>query len=120
MKTIALAVAVAIAALCAAYRAIKPKPIPDIPYNKDAAGKLFGDVSEMMGYVMRTKRIFVSLSHSQFIYHTTDPSVLAHVTHHPPSKPHRSGLHQTRRPAMGRGDRPLREPGYSAPTDQGL
>lgn len=41
------------------YRAALPKPIPGIPYNKGAAGKLFGDVPEMMGYVMRTKRIFV-------------------------------------------------------------
>lgn len=41
------------------YRAALPKPLPDIPYNHDAAGKLFGDVPEMMGYVKRTKRIFV-------------------------------------------------------------
>lgn len=43
------------------YRAALPKPLPDIPYNHDAAGKLFGDVPEMMGYVKRTKRIFVSV-----------------------------------------------------------
>lgn len=41
------------------YRAALPRPLADIPYNKDAASKLFGDVPEMMGYVMRTKRIFV-------------------------------------------------------------
>jgi hypothetical protein len=46
--------------LYAGYRAILPKPLPGIPYNHDAAGKLFGDVPEMMAYVMRTKRIFVS------------------------------------------------------------
>lgn len=46
-------------ALYMAYRRILPKPIPDIPYNKDAAAKMFGDVPEMMGYVMRTQRIFV-------------------------------------------------------------
>ncbi|KAL1617767.1 hypothetical protein SLS56_010831 [Neofusicoccum ribis] len=34
-------------------------PLPDIPYNKDAASKLFGDVPEMMAYVKRTQRIFV-------------------------------------------------------------
>lgn len=46
------------------YRAALPKPLPDIPYNHDAVGKLFGDVPEMMGYVKRTKRIFVSPSMS--------------------------------------------------------
>ncbi len=47
--------------LYAGYRAVLPKPLPGIPYNKDAASKLFGDVPEMMSYVMRTKRIFVGL-----------------------------------------------------------
>lgn len=42
------------------YRAILPKPLEGIPYNRDAADKLFGDVPEMMGYVLKTKRIFVS------------------------------------------------------------
>uniref|UniRef100_A0A8H7N0V3 Cytochrome P450 n=1 Tax=Bionectria ochroleuca TaxID=29856 RepID=A0A8H7N0V3_BIOOC len=55
----AIAVGIAIVAMYMAYRAILPKPLPNIPYNQDAAGKLFGDVPEMMGYVMRTKRIFV-------------------------------------------------------------
>lgn len=41
------------------YRAALPKPLPGIPYNQDAAGKLLGDVPEMMGYVKRTQRIFV-------------------------------------------------------------
>ncbi|PTB62146.1 cytochrome P450 [Trichoderma citrinoviride] len=45
-------------ALYMTYRRILPKPIPDIPYNKNAAAKVFGDVPEMMGYVMRTRRIF--------------------------------------------------------------
>ncbi|KAI9148789.1 Cytochrome P450 monooxygenase TRI13 [Paramyrothecium foliicola] len=49
-------------ALFLAYRAIIPKPLADIPYNKDAATKLFGDIPEMMGYVMRTKRIFCWLT----------------------------------------------------------
>ncbi|KAL7900613.1 cytochrome P450 [Trichoderma sp. SZMC 28014] len=49
-------------ALYMAYRRILPKPIPDIPYNKDAAAKMFGDVPEMMGYVMRTQRIFCWLT----------------------------------------------------------
>ncbi|KAL1615347.1 hypothetical protein SLS54_009128 [Diplodia seriata] len=44
------------------YRAALPKPLPGIPYNKEAASKLLGDVPEMMGYVRRTKRIFCWLS----------------------------------------------------------
>lgn len=55
----ALALGIVSIALYVTYRAILPKPLPDIPYNKDAVGKLFGDVPEMMRYVMRTKRIFV-------------------------------------------------------------
>lgn len=43
------------------HRAVLPKPLEGIPYNKDAAKKLFGDVPEMMGYVMRTKRVFVGV-----------------------------------------------------------
>lgn len=54
-----LLVAVSAIGLYILYRAALPKPLEGIPYNKDAADKLFGDVPEMMGYVMRTKRIFV-------------------------------------------------------------
>ncbi|KAF3769026.1 cytochrome P450 [Cryphonectria parasitica EP155] len=39
-----------------------PKPLAGIPYNRDAAQKLFGDVPEMMGYVIKTKRIFCWLT----------------------------------------------------------
>ncbi|KAI0146267.1 cytochrome P450 [Xylariaceae sp. FL1272] len=49
-------------ALYLGYRAILPKPIKGIPYNRDAANKMFGDVPEMMGYVMKTKRIFCWLT----------------------------------------------------------
>lgn len=56
---------VILAILYIGYRAALPKPLPDIPYNQDAAGKLFGDVPEMMGYVKRTKRIFVSVLMNQ-------------------------------------------------------
>ena len=59
----ALALAIVSIALYVGYRAILPKPLPDIPYNKNAAGKLFGDVPEMMRYVMRTQRIFVRNYH---------------------------------------------------------
>lgn len=54
-----LLVAVAAVGLYTLYRAVLPKPLEGIPYNKDAADKLFGDVPEMMGYVIKTKRIFV-------------------------------------------------------------
>jgi hypothetical protein len=57
-NTMLVAVLLVIVYVC--YRAALPKPLPNIPYNRDAASKLFGDVPEMMGYVMRTKRIFVS------------------------------------------------------------
>ncbi|KAK4235980.1 cytochrome P450 [Achaetomium macrosporum] len=45
-----------------AYRAALPKPLKGIPYNRNAVDKLFGDVPEMIGYVMRTKRIFCWLT----------------------------------------------------------
>lgn len=48
-----------LAVLYIGYRAALPKPLPGIPYDHDAAKKLFGDVPEMMSYVRRTKRIFV-------------------------------------------------------------
>lgn len=54
--------------LYAGYRAMLPKPLANIPYNRDAAGKLFGDVPEMMGYVTRTKRIFVGRRVNNEIY----------------------------------------------------
>ncbi|KAF7523902.1 hypothetical protein G7054_g11586 [Neopestalotiopsis clavispora] len=49
-------------ALFATYHYLRPRPIPGIPYNRNAAGMLLGDVPEMMGYVMRTKRIFCWLT----------------------------------------------------------
>ncbi|KAF2829534.1 cytochrome P450 [Ophiobolus disseminans] len=52
--------------LWVAYRAVLPKPLPGIPYSRNASRKLFGDVPEMMRYVLRTKRIFcwlTSLTH---------------------------------------------------------
>lgn len=51
-----------LAVLYIGYRAALPKPLPGIPYDRDAARKLFGDVPEMMSYVRRTKRIFVRVS----------------------------------------------------------
>lgn len=49
-----------IVVLYVAYRAVLPKPLPGIPYNRDAAKSILGDIPEMMRYVLRTKRIFVS------------------------------------------------------------
>ncbi|KAI0441728.1 cytochrome P450 [Xylaria telfairii] len=43
-------------------RAILPKPLAGIPYNQNAANKMFGDIPEMMGYARRTKRIFCWLT----------------------------------------------------------
>jgi hypothetical protein len=42
------------------HRAVLPKPSPGIPHNKDAQKAMLGDVPEMISYVFRTKRIFVS------------------------------------------------------------
>lgn len=54
-----LIVAGVLLGLYLAYRAVLPKPIPGIPYNKNAASKIFGDAPEMMDYVKRTGRVFV-------------------------------------------------------------
>ncbi|KAK8123013.1 hypothetical protein PG984_011683 [Apiospora sp. TS-2023a] len=39
-------------------RAIRPRPLAGIPYNRDGAAKLFGDIPEMMGFVMKTGQVF--------------------------------------------------------------
>ncbi|KAJ0352093.1 hypothetical protein COL154_012667 [Colletotrichum chrysophilum] len=43
-------------------RVLLPKPLAGIPYNEKAASHVFGDIPEMMGYVLRTKRIFCWLT----------------------------------------------------------
>ncbi|KAF9880136.1 cytochrome p450 [Colletotrichum karsti] len=43
-------------------RSLLPKPIPGIPFNKNAANVPFGDLPEMMRYVTRHKRIFCWLT----------------------------------------------------------
>jgi len=40
------------------YRTALPKPIPGIPYNKDAARSVLGDVSAMVTYQSETGQIF--------------------------------------------------------------
>ncbi|KAK1751535.1 cytochrome P450 [Echria macrotheca] len=57
-----LIVAAMLVGVYVGYRAALPKPLPGIPHNRDAAGKLFGDIPELMSYVMRTKRIFCWLT----------------------------------------------------------
>ncbi|TGJ81403.1 hypothetical protein E0Z10_g7360 [Xylaria hypoxylon] len=57
-----LLVALLVVALYLGRRAILPKPLAGIPYNRDAANRMFGDVPEMMGYIIRTKRIFCWLT----------------------------------------------------------
>ncbi|KAM0546759.1 hypothetical protein ACHAPJ_010687 [Fusarium lateritium] len=49
-----IALSIGSVALYLAYRAILPKPIAGIPYNRDAAGKLLGDVPEMIRYCWLT------------------------------------------------------------------
>ncbi|KAK8038815.1 hypothetical protein PG993_007226 [Apiospora rasikravindrae] len=44
------------------YCAISPKPLPGIPYNRDAAKKLLGDIPEVMRYIMKKKQIFCWLT----------------------------------------------------------
>ncbi|KAI1132462.1 cytochrome P450 [Nemania abortiva] len=65
-----LIVALLAVALYLGRRAILPRPLDGIPYNRDAANKIFGDVPEMMGYVMRTKRIFCWLTSLTTRHHT--------------------------------------------------
>lgn len=46
--TVPLAIGIIAVALYVAYRMLLPKPIPGIPYNKEAAENLFGDVPFIM------------------------------------------------------------------------
>lgn len=55
-----LLLGLALAGLYLGYRAISPKPLPCMPYNRDAANKAFGDLPEVMRYAVRKKQIFVS------------------------------------------------------------
>lgn len=78
---------VILAVLYIGYRKALPKPLPDIPYNQDAAGKLFGDVPEMMGYVKRTKRIFVSFFKNLGSLHERSNTIVILITHSAGSPP---------------------------------
>ncbi|KAL2270536.1 hypothetical protein VTJ83DRAFT_2720 [Remersonia thermophila] len=53
---------VALSALYFAYRALLPRPLAGIPYNRHAARSILGDVPEMVRYVVRTQKIFCWLT----------------------------------------------------------
>ncbi|SPO01564.1 related to TRI13 - cytochrome P450 [Cephalotrichum gorgonifer] len=70
-------------ALYFGYSAALPKPLPDIPYNRDAGASLLGDMPEMIRYVIRTKRVFCWLT--SLTERHQSPIVQAFVT--PMSRP---------------------------------
>ncbi|KAK6007533.1 hypothetical protein QM012_004347 [Aureobasidium pullulans] len=64
----------ALAALCltllyVVYRAALPRPIPGIPYNKEAAGSLLGDLPEFLGYVKASNGQVLNWLHLQVEKH---------------------------------------------------
>lgn len=75
-----LLLASVLAVLYLGYRAALPKPLPGIPYNHDAARKLFGDVPEMMGHIRRTKRIFVRASAYPISFSEVFPTIAIVLT----------------------------------------
>lgn len=129
-------VAVVLAGLYTAYTAYKaalPRPFPNIPYNRNAAHRLLGDLPEMVGYAMRTKRIFVSQNHHHhhhpkqstsvcpgYIIANKWMTVLADGADGAAPKPHYSGFRQSLLLTVGGSDRPFRDPGYSPPASQGV
>lgn len=48
--TVPVVLAIVAAALFAFYRSIQKKPLPGIPYNKEAAGTIFGDIPALLAY----------------------------------------------------------------------
>ena len=48
--TVPVVLAIVTAALFAYYRSLLKKPLPGIPYNKEAVGTLFGDVPGLLKY----------------------------------------------------------------------
>ncbi len=88
-------VAIVIAGLYFLRRLMLPKPIPNIPYNHDAASKMFGDVPELMGYVMRTQRVFVRSREEAGLENVlTRAPVLVDLLDPTTPKPYRPSLHQ--------------------------
>lgn len=50
LQTLALASAIILAACYAFYRWALPRPIPGIPYNKDAANSILGDAPDALRF----------------------------------------------------------------------
>ena len=48
--TLPVVVAILATTLFAYYRSILKRPLPGIPYNKDAVGTIFGDITALMAY----------------------------------------------------------------------
>jgi hypothetical protein len=40
------------------YRALLPKPLPGIPYNKDALNNLLGDMPAMVSHIKKTEEMY--------------------------------------------------------------
>jgi len=101
--------------LYAAYRAALPKPLPYIPCNQDAAGKLLGDLPKMMGYMSRTKRVFVGcqqgVSGCPMANKNLRP-VLTDLSDNTPREPHLSDLHLAIVVAVAGHNRSPQKPGY--------
>lgn len=60
-QTAGLLVAVTFIGLVLLYRAALPKPIPGIPYDRNSANRLFGDVPEAMKYHEQTSEMVAFL-----------------------------------------------------------
>ncbi|KAK3396961.1 cytochrome P450 [Sordaria brevicollis] len=57
-STFTALIAGAVLILYLAYWAILPKPIPGIPYNRNAAWSPLGDIPEMIRFVFKEKQVF--------------------------------------------------------------
>jgi hypothetical protein len=57
-QTLALFIVCGVVSLVLCYRWALPKPIPDIPYNKEALKSIFGDASSMVEATKKTQEMF--------------------------------------------------------------
>ncbi|KAL0941664.1 cytochrome p450 monooxygenase [Colletotrichum truncatum] len=81
--TLAFAIGACALTLYLLYRALLPRPIPGIPYNKAAAQSLLGDMPEMVGHAKKTGQMYDWLG-AQNIKHN---SPIIQVFGRPFSKP---------------------------------
>ena len=56
VSTVGLVAAVVLLAGYFAYRADLPKPIPGIPYNKDASKRIMGDLPDFLEFAKTDQR----------------------------------------------------------------